>query len=172
MITPAWAPSTPASNEPAVLTGLPFWYSVVASPRYQTLPFASCAYQSSVTSTNSPSSLTTSRTTRAVTPFAISFVSVGDRHHHLLPRPLVVGLAIDPAAAELEREVGVVDRRVVNSAGLSVTGSLPSGQPAVGVAATADASAPRERPGRRRPTHRSHLELSSLTEPTCFAWMR
>ena len=38
MTIPAWAPSTPASKEPSVETGLPFSYSVVASPRYQTLP--------------------------------------------------------------------------------------------------------------------------------------
>ena len=37
-------------------------------------PSWSCAYQSSVTSTNSPSSVTTSWTTRASTPFAIFFV--------------------------------------------------------------------------------------------------
>ncbi len=72
--TPACAPSTPASNEPLVDTGLPFSYSVVASPRYQTFPHRSCAYQSSVTSTGSPSSVTTSWTTLARTPFAISFV--------------------------------------------------------------------------------------------------
>ena len=74
MITPAWAPSTPASNEPSVETTLPFSYSFVASPRYQTFPHLSCAYQSSVTSTSSPSSVTTSWTTLAVMPFAILFV--------------------------------------------------------------------------------------------------
>ena len=74
MITPAWAPSTPASNEPAVVVGLPFSYSVVFSPRYQTLPSESCAYQSSVTSTGTPSSVTTSCTTAASTPFAILLV--------------------------------------------------------------------------------------------------
>ena len=73
MTTPAWAPSTPASNEPAVDTGLPSSYSVVASPRYQTLPASSCAYQSSVTSTGSPCSVTTSWTTRAVIPLAMRF---------------------------------------------------------------------------------------------------
>ena len=74
MMMPARAPSTPASNEPSFDTGLPFSYSVVSSPRYQMLPARSCAYQSSVTSTSFPSSVTTSCTTRAVTPFAISFV--------------------------------------------------------------------------------------------------
>ena len=43
MMIPACAPSTPASNEPSVDTGLPFAYSVVASPRYQTVPLASWA---------------------------------------------------------------------------------------------------------------------------------
>ena len=37
-------------------------------------PALSWAYQSSVTSTGSPPSVTTSRTTRAVTPLAISLV--------------------------------------------------------------------------------------------------
>src|SRR5512132_729912 len=53
MITPAWAPSTPASHDPAVLTTTPSSYSFVFSPRYQTFPHASCAYQSNVFSTNS-----------------------------------------------------------------------------------------------------------------------
>ena len=53
----------------------PFRYSAVSSPRYQMLPSASCAYQSSVISTGSPSSVTVSRTTRASIPFAIIFVS-------------------------------------------------------------------------------------------------
>ena len=43
MAMPALAPSTPASKEPSVETGLPFSYSVVASPRYQTLPRRSWA---------------------------------------------------------------------------------------------------------------------------------
>ena len=74
MMIPASAPSTPASNEPDFETGFPFSYSVVSSPRYQMFPSLSWAYQSSVTSTNSPSSVTTSCTTRASMPFAIVFV--------------------------------------------------------------------------------------------------
>ncbi len=74
MMTPGSAPSTPASNEPSLDTTLPFSYSAVASPRYQTFPQRSCAYQSSVTSTSSPSSVTTSWTTLAVIPFAIRLV--------------------------------------------------------------------------------------------------
>ncbi len=53
----------------------PFSYSAVASPRYQMFPALSWAYQSSVTSTGSPRSVTVSRTTRASTPLAIFLVS-------------------------------------------------------------------------------------------------
>ena len=41
---------------------------------YQMFPSASWAYQSSVTSVGTPSSVTTSRTTLASTPFSIIFV--------------------------------------------------------------------------------------------------
>ena len=75
MMIPAWAPSTPASNDPDRVTSLPFSYSPVRSPRYQMLPSASWAYQSSVISIGWPFSVTTSWTTRASTPFAIRFVS-------------------------------------------------------------------------------------------------
>jgi hypothetical protein len=76
MMIPGCAPSTPASNEPARVTSLPFSYSAVSSPMYQTFPSESWAYQSSVISTASLVfvSVTTSRTTRASTPFAIRFV--------------------------------------------------------------------------------------------------
>jgi hypothetical protein len=57
------------------LTTCPLSYSAVDSPRYQTLPPASWAYQSSVSSTAAPSCVTTSCTTRAVMPLAIFFVS-------------------------------------------------------------------------------------------------
>src|SRR6266545_445398 len=69
---PACAPSTPASHDPAVVTTSPFSYSFVSSPRYQTFPSRSWAYQSSVSSTSRPSSLTTSWTTVAAIP-RISF---------------------------------------------------------------------------------------------------
>jgi hypothetical protein len=60
---------TPASHEPEVLTALPFSNSVLSSPRYQTLPSWSCANQSYVSSTTSPSPLVTvSRTTVAEMP--------------------------------------------------------------------------------------------------------
>ena len=50
MITPASAPSTPASNEPPRDEILPSSNSAVSSPRYQTFPSPSCAYQSKVSS--------------------------------------------------------------------------------------------------------------------------
>jgi hypothetical protein len=46
MMIPGLAPSTPASHEPLVLTTLPFLYSLVSSPKYQTLPSLSWANQS------------------------------------------------------------------------------------------------------------------------------
>jgi hypothetical protein len=46
MMMPARAPRTPASHEPLVLMTLPFSYSLVSSPRYQTLPARSWANQS------------------------------------------------------------------------------------------------------------------------------
>src|ERR687891_533281 len=65
---PAWASSTPASHVPPVLTTSPSWYSLVSSPRYHTLPSRSCANQSYVSSTSSPSMVTVSRTTTAEMP--------------------------------------------------------------------------------------------------------
>ncbi len=62
------------SQEPSVLTTWPFSISFESSPRYQTFPAASCAYQSYVSSISSPSRYTRSRTTVAVTPLTI-FVS-------------------------------------------------------------------------------------------------
>src|SRR3954469_4760815 len=67
MAIPADAPSTPACQDPDVST-LPPSYSLVSSPKYQTLPDRSCAYQSSVSSSSVPSSLTTSCTTVVGTP--------------------------------------------------------------------------------------------------------
>src|SRR4029453_8451058 len=69
------APSTPACQEPSVLTTLPCSSSsLVSSPKYQTFPSLSCAYQSSVTSNGVPLWLATSLTTTQVTP-RITFVS-------------------------------------------------------------------------------------------------
>ena len=76
MTTPGSAPSTPASNDPSWLASLPSSNSAVSSPRYHTFPSASWAYQSSVSSTSWPSSVTVSRTTAASTPFASVLVSL------------------------------------------------------------------------------------------------
>src|SRR4051812_24754028 len=93
---PARAPSTPASHDPSLL-GTPFSYAVVSSPKYQTLPSRSCAYQSDVSSSSSPSLVTVSRTTRVVTPSTtlvllvtsttMSSTPSGDvlRYTHLIP---------------------------------------------------------------------------------------
>ncbi len=43
MMNPGVAPSTPARQVPSVLTTLPFSYSAVSSPKYQTLPYLSWA---------------------------------------------------------------------------------------------------------------------------------
>ena len=58
-----------------MLTSAPS-YSFVSSPRYQTFPPVSCAYQSNVSSTISPSSVTVSRTTVAWMPSIIFVWSV------------------------------------------------------------------------------------------------
>src|SRR5882762_5576999 len=75
MMIPGSAPSTPASHVPAVLVTAPLAYSAVSSPKYQTLPSASCAYQSTVFSTSALLLVTTSRTTMHLTP-RITFVSL------------------------------------------------------------------------------------------------
>src|SRR6185503_16051592 len=67
MMMPVRAPLTPPSNEPAVST-LPSLYSLVTSPKYQTLPSRSCAYQSKVSSSGSLSTVTVSWTTTVSTP--------------------------------------------------------------------------------------------------------
>ena len=74
MTIPGSASWTPASQEPEVST-LPLGrYAAVVSPRYQTLPSSSCAYQSEVFSSSCPSCVATSVTTRAVMPSATVFV--------------------------------------------------------------------------------------------------
>src|SRR5262245_31678132 len=77
MTTPGCAPSTPAFQDPAVEVIEPFLYSAVSSPKYQTLPAASCAYQSNVSSARSPLAENTwSCTTVVATPMTISVRSV------------------------------------------------------------------------------------------------
>src|SRR3989344_1684709 len=74
IITPGFAPLTPASQDPALLTTLPSSYSAVSSPKYHTFPSLSCAYQSFVSSASSLSIKTLSLTTTTFTP-RISFAS-------------------------------------------------------------------------------------------------
>ena len=73
MMMPASAPSTPACHEPSRLSTLPSSsYVAVSSPRYQTLPSLSAAYQSSVASATEPSGRrTTSRKTVVSTPMIV-----------------------------------------------------------------------------------------------------
>src|SRR6185436_8068735 len=69
MTTPGCAPSTPASHDPVVEETFPLAYSAVSSPKYQTLPNRSCAYQSNVSSARSPfAEKTWSCTTMVLTP--------------------------------------------------------------------------------------------------------
>src|SRR6266540_5462089 len=70
---PAFASLTPASHDPSLRTHLPFTKSEESSPRYQTLPCLSCAYQSKVFSSRLPPTSTWSRTTVARMP-RITFV--------------------------------------------------------------------------------------------------
>jgi len=56
MMIPGCAPFTPHCHDPSVVFTLPrASSSAVASPRYQTLPPVSCAYQSLVRSSSLPS---------------------------------------------------------------------------------------------------------------------
>src|SRR5215212_5678953 len=73
MTIPGSAPSTPASHDPAREVTLPWSYSAVSSPRYQTFPSGSSPYQSRVSSITTQSSKTLSRTTVARIP-RMSFV--------------------------------------------------------------------------------------------------
>ena len=75
MMMPGRAPSTPASKDPWRVVSAPSSNSAVFSPRYQTLPAVSWAYQSTVSSISLPSSVTVSRTTAASMPFASRLVS-------------------------------------------------------------------------------------------------
>jgi hypothetical protein len=70
MTMPGSAPLIPASNDPVVETVDPPT-ALVCSPKYQTSPWESWAYQSKVSSLGSPSMLTLSWTTRVVTPMTV-----------------------------------------------------------------------------------------------------
>src|SRR5947207_15869515 len=67
MTMPGMAPPTPACHEPEVSI-VPSSNAAVRSPRYQTLPARSWAYQSSVLSSTVPLWVATSLTTVALTP--------------------------------------------------------------------------------------------------------
>src|SRR3954447_18853095 len=74
MKTPAFAPSAPARQVPSRLVTLPAAFSsAVSSPKYQTLPRASCAYQSFVRSASLPRSYRRSSTSVQRTP-SMTFV--------------------------------------------------------------------------------------------------
>src|SRR5688500_11896549 len=77
MTMPGFAPPTPACHEPSLLD-MPPSNAVVSSPKYQTVPSTSCAYQSYVSSTIWPPDFAMSRTTTQVTPITsfVSFVTV------------------------------------------------------------------------------------------------
>src|SRR5262249_5050271 len=73
MMKPGWAPPTPAVQEPSVV---PAGSCVESSPKYQTLPWLSCAYQSSVSSISTPSSSPWSRTSTVLTPSILGVLCV------------------------------------------------------------------------------------------------
>src|SRR4051794_10887399 len=76
MKMPGRAPCFPAVHEPSVLVTLPCSSSsAVSSPRYQTLPALSCAYQSLVRSSKASPMYNMSCTTTALTP-STTFVAV------------------------------------------------------------------------------------------------
>jgi hypothetical protein len=78
MTMPGCAPSTPASQVPWVLVTTPFLYSLESSPKYQTLPASSWAYQSVVFSSSVEFTVTVSDTTMQRTPrmVLVCFVTV------------------------------------------------------------------------------------------------
>src|SRR5215204_1475108 len=91
MMIPGFAPCLPASHEPLVLNTSPCLYSFESSPKYQTLPFLSWAYQSKVFSVSLPPAHTLSSTTTHFTPitFLVEWVAVltsRSRFPPLLPR--------------------------------------------------------------------------------------
>ena len=78
MINPAIAPCTPDSHDPSLLFTFPcLSYVAVASPKYQTFPLLSAAYQSCVFSARVPSARrSTSWTTVVLTPWMVLFACV------------------------------------------------------------------------------------------------
>ena len=124
---PGRAPSTPASQDPSVLTTSPSSYSAVSSPRYQTLPSASWAYQSWVSSLQlavdegpvpdhrRPATPKTSRRSSSTsTSMRSSSPSTSPSYTHRVPGSSGrYGLSIDVDEV-LRRDVGVVVAAVVD----------------------------------------------------------
>ena len=139
MITPASAPSTPASNEPAVVTGLPFSYSVVVLAQVPDVavgvlrvPVVGHLHELAVLGHHVVHHA-------ASTPAATVFVRGVTVTTTRWTVPSRVRLAIDPAAAGRQREVGVVDpRREVGGVELHVLGA--AGKRRRPVAGTASSS--------------------------------
>ena len=123
------------------------------------VPSASCAYQSKVSSRTSPSRLTVSRTTRAVTPFAMRFVTL-----------LTVTRTLSTApSSSTSRYVHRVPTRmgqkrlsmsVVNVDGSSVTGSLPCGSGVDEAGVAASWSPPQPAASRHAATRAAVVETS------------
>ena len=85
-------------------------YAVVSSPKYQTLPAVSWAYQSKVSSTTVPAaSVATSWTTVVVTP-ATDLGPVGDGDRDRSRRPSRRAGRVGPDRAGRQREPRVVER--------------------------------------------------------------
>src|SRR5262245_19800897 len=75
MMMPALAPFFPASHEPCVVISVPWSYVLVSSPKYQTFPCLSCAYQSNVSSITEPSAILTTSWTTVIGTVRIVFLS-------------------------------------------------------------------------------------------------
>ena len=88
---------------------LPSSNSAVSSPRYQMFPASSWAYQSKVSSTNSPSCV--DRVAHDPSGDAVrDLLRLGrDGHDDLERLPSLVGLRVGPARAGHHRPVGIVD---------------------------------------------------------------
>ena len=109
MISPGSAPSTPASNDPACVTILPSSNSAVSSPRYQTLPSASWAYQSKVSSISSPSYADRVADDPGGDPVRDLLGLARGRDDDLDLRAFLVDLVVSPPRSRLHRPVAVRD---------------------------------------------------------------
>src|SRR4051794_502413 len=139
MMIPA-APVTPACQEPAVLTTLPFLYSLVSSPMYQTLPSLSWAYQSNVSSIVSPSCVNVSRTTvTAMPPICFVWSVTVMTSFEMAPSASTSRYSHSDPTARGQYGLSIV---VTKFAGSSVIGSLACGRRAVDAVADGAAEAP------------------------------